>query len=135
MIITTIDSVIKDIADLRNELYNLNYNEQDYDRKETELHKLEDGLIKTHGDFLSLLLQTVHEDNGIKQDILTPIAYLARSYIKRVNQTYDVDDGFGALVDVADKARPSYLVIVPGPLRILLVHANNIKEVLWRGQN
>jgi hypothetical protein len=135
MIITTIDSVIKDIADLRNELYNLNYNERDYDRKETELHKLEDGLIKTHGDFLSLLLQTVHEDNGIKQDILTPIAYLARSYIKRVNQTYDVDDGFGALVDVADKARPSYLVIVPGPLRILLVHANNIKEVLWRGQN
>lgn len=135
MIITTIDSVIKDIADLRNELYNLNYNEQDYDRKEIELHKLEDNLIKTHGDFLSLLLQTVHEDNGIKQEILTPIAYLARSYIKRVNKTYDVDAGHGALVDLADKTRPSYLVIVPGPLRIMLVHTNNIKEVLWRGQN
>ena len=135
MIITTIDSVIKDIADLRNELYNLNYNEQDYDQKETELHKLEDNLIKTHGDFLSLLLQTVHEDNGIKQEILTPIAYLARSYIKRVNKTYDVDAGYGALVDLADKTRPSYLVIVPGPLRIMLVHSNNIREVVWRGQN
>ena len=134
MIITTIDSVIKEIADLRNQLFNMDYNEQDYDRKEAELHQLEDELLKQHGDFLSLLLQTVHEENGIEQEILTPLAYLARSYVKRVDKSYDVQAGFGALVDVADQDRPSYLVIVPGPLRIMLVHSSNIKEVLWRGQ-
>ena len=113
-------------------MHNLDYQDEDYDAKETQVHELEDKLIHEFGPYLTGKLQQIHNTRCDEREVLTPIAYIARNYIKRVDNTYDVEPGHGALVDVnKNSGMPCYMVIVPGPLRILLVKGDNSREQVW----
>ena len=128
----SLEGLIILIADLKNELHNLRYGDIRYDERENKLHDFEDQLLQQHGDYLTEVLQSIHNNYCREQEILTPLAYLGRNYIRRVDNTYDVEPGQGALVDVSAKdSIPCYLVIVPGPLRILKVKGDNSKEEVW----
>ena len=128
----SLEGLIILIADLKNELHNLRYGDIRYDELENKLHDFEDQLLQLHGDYLTGVLQSIHSKYCSEQEVLTPLAYLGRNYIRRVDNTYDVEAGQGALVDVSTKnSMPSYLVIVPGPLRILKVKGDNSKQVVW----
>jgi hypothetical protein len=132
MVDLALEKLIVIIANLRNELHNLDYQEERYDEMENRLHDLEDRLIHEFGPYLTETLQQIHDERCNEREILTPIAYIARNYIKRVDNSYDVEPGHGALVDVDQRTgTPCYMVIVPGPLRILLVKGDNTREQVW----
>ena len=135
MITTTIDSVIRSVADLRNELRNLDYSEEAYDIKENRLHDLEDKMLHDHGEALYSILKQVYEENGILPPFLTPLAYIPRSLIKKVNNRYDVEPKAGAVVDIKDEKGPYYLSLVPGPLRLVLQDASGNKKVIWKSDS
>ena len=128
----SLEELLISIADLKNEIHNLEYDEIEYDEKENQLHELEDKLIFNYGDYLTKALRTIHNKHCKEKEVLTPIAYIGRNYIKRVDSTYDVEPGQGALVDVNTTTRmPCYIVIVPGPLRILMVNGDDSREEVW----
>lgn len=127
-----LEELLISITDLKNELHNLEYGRIEYDEKENQLHVLEDLLITNFGDSLTDTLQSIHNKYCIEKQVLTPIAYIGRNYIKRVDNTYDVEAGQGVLVDVnQNTGMPCYIVIVPGPLRILMVKGDNSRKELW----
>lgn len=135
MLSPTIDSVLMTIADLRNELHNLDYNEEAYDIKENELHDIEDGFLRHYGADLHSLITRVYEENRIEPPVLTPLAYIPRSFIKNVDDKYDVDLMGGAVVDVTDKPGPFYLSLVPGPMRLILLDKAGKRRTLWNSDN
>lgn len=137
MNLKSIDQALVKIAEKRIELSTLNYDDERYDEVEEELHDLEDDFIEEYGDFLEDALMDVHDEFCPETEVLSPIAYLAKKYIKKEENgkiTYDVDEHQGVWVEVEQFANTeeAHLVIIPAPTRIVLVKSNKDKQVVWR---
>ncbi len=137
MNLKSIDQALVKIAEKRIELSTLNYDDERYDEVEEELHDLEDDFIEEYGDFLEDALMDVHDEFCPDTEVLSPIAYLAKKYVKKEENgkvTYDVDDHQGVWVEVEQFANTeeAHLVIIPAPTRIVLVKSNKDKQVVWR---
>jgi hypothetical protein len=105
---------------------------------EEELHDLEDGFIEKYGTYLEKALEEVHAKYCPDNDILLPIAYLPNEYVKvgeeAGNTIYDVSYDQGVFVEVENiTGENTKLVLVPGPLRFMLV-SPNLKEIVWVGK-
>jgi hypothetical protein len=140
MNVKDIDKSLTALIEKRNELSTLTYDNKDYDRLEEELHDMEDDFIEKYGEYLETALEKIHDKLCPDNDVLLPIAYLAHKYNKGGKNPdgttiYDVDYSEGVWVDV-DKmpGKDTRLVLVPNPVRILLLIDGKKKEVVWKAE-
>ncbi len=136
MNIKDVNKALVIIVELRMRLDALTYDSPDYDNLEEELHELEDDFLEKYGDYLEDALIDVHDEYCPDTDVLLPIAYLAKKYIKKDNNFDVLDDGQGVWVELEDEFEhlEGHIVIIPSPLRIVLFTSKNEKKIVWRSK-
>ena len=134
MDIEALDKALVKIVNKKNALSQLNYNDENYDQVEEELHDLEDDFIDEYGDYMEDVLADLHDELCPDNDVLLPIAYLANKYVKAEDngkETYHAADG-GVLVDVDEYPdKLTRLVLVPKPTRLVLQIGRGHEEQVW----
>jgi hypothetical protein len=122
MDVKKMDQAIQEIVRKRLELEKIDYNNPQYDDLEEQLHDLEDAFQVNHGEALESILQ----------DVLYPIAYLAKHYDVNGKNEYVVSAQEGVYVEVEKlPGRETKLVIVPNPLRLILNIGKEKQQVVW----
>jgi hypothetical protein len=133
-----LNSTLSALIEKKNQLSALSYDDKEYDRVEEELHDLEDQFMDTYGDYLEEALEKVHSQLCPDNDVLMPIAYLANKYEKVGKNSdgsvsYDVNGKEGVWVDVEKyDGKDTRLVLLPNPVRLVLVIEGKNKEVVWQ---
>lgn len=134
---TNLNSDLVAVVLKKNELNRLDYNDPEYDTVEEELHEMEDQFVEKYGKYLEDVLRSVHEEFCPDNEVLLPIAYLAKKY--KVNKTgkgepgFEVDLDEGVIVDVDNYSdKLTRLVLVPNPTRLLLQIHNSHHEEVWK---
>ncbi len=128
------------IADKINELDELKYSDERYDDLEEELHDLEDDFIEEFGADLEEAIALVHDEFCPDNDVLLPIAYFAKNYIRNQKDqsgrySYDIEYGEGVPVQVDDfPDQEVRLVLVPGPTRLIVTVGETAKQVAWKAK-
>ena len=135
-----IDKLNDDLVNLvlkKNELNRLDYNNPEYDTVEEELHELEDEFLRVHGKEMEEVFKSIHEEFCPDNEVLLPIAYLAKKYKVKKRSGGDVEFSVsldeGVIVDDENHAdKLTRLVLVPNPSRILLQIDNSHSEEVWK---
>ncbi|SDL53497.1 hypothetical protein SAMN05421823_106262 [Catalinimonas alkaloidigena] len=133
-----LDNDLIALVEKKTELSQMQYNDERYDEVEDELHQMEDEFLSHYGTYLEEAFHVVHDEFCPDNDVLLPIAYLAKKYQKTKEKrngkpTYDVSQNEGVLVDADDYPNMiTRLVLVPNPTRILLLTKSGTKEVVWQ---
>ena len=70
------------IADKINELDEMNYSDERYDDFEEQLHDMEDEFLEEFGQDLEEAIAEVHDEFCPDNDVLLPVAYFAKNYIR-----------------------------------------------------
>ncbi len=128
------------IADKINELDELNYSDERYDDLEEELHDMEDEFLEEFGQDLEEAIAEVHDEFCPDNDVLLPVAYFAKNYIRNQRDhkgrySYDIEYGEGVPVTVDDfPDQEVKIVLVPGPTRLIVTVGETAKQVAWRAQ-
>jgi hypothetical protein len=126
------------ITEKRMELSRLTYADRDYDEIEEELHQLEDDFVAHFGKVLEPVLQTIHHQYCPQTEVMSPIAYLAKNYIKvgkynNGSAMYDLADNQQGLIIDSERYDTAHLVILPNPVRIILTtNSENAREEVWK---
>lgn len=126
------------IADKINELDELDYSDERYDDLEEELHDMEDDFIEEFGEYLEDAIEGVHDKFCPDNDVLLPIAYFAKNYIRNQKDhkgrySYDIEYGEGVPVTVKQFGDQEVkLVLVPGPTRLIVTIGESAKQVAWK---
>lgn len=127
------DKALQQIANKRNELQKLDYNNPKYDDLEEELHDLEDDFQDHYGDYLENVMQEVHDKVCPDTDVLLPIAYVAKSYQISGKNEFAVASSEGVFVESDNYAgKETKLVILPNPLRVILNVGRDKQEIVWK---
>ncbi|MEH0156049.1 hypothetical protein V6R21_18015 [Limibacter armeniacum] len=131
-----IEKALIEIIKKRSELNQLSYEDEKYDETEDALHDLEDDFVDDHGDTLEDILSDVHDDLCPDIDVLSPLSYIAQQYVQTgenaMGPEYDVTFDQGVFVEVDDYlGKPTKLVIIPNPLRIILNIDRQNRELVW----
>ncbi len=139
MDIKQLDQDLINIALQRNKLSKLDYNDASYDDAEEALHDLEDDFLEKYTDYLEKAFQSVHDEFCPENDVLLPIAYIAKKYIEKKddkgNLAFGVGPGEGVMVEVEQYLdRDVRLVLVPAPVRIILVIDQSHSEIVWEAK-
>ncbi len=99
---------------------------------------MEDDFLDVYGDYLEEVFQAIHDEFCPDSDVLLPIAYLAKKYYvkdKDGRKIYSPYPGDGVFVDVEDYPNhDTRMVIVPDPVRIVLIINKSKIEELWRAE-
>ncbi|WMJ74505.1 hypothetical protein RCC89_15210 [Cytophagaceae bacterium ABcell3] len=125
------------LVELKNKLATLDYNDKNYDKIEDELHDLEDEFLENYSDELETVLETVHDEHCPESDVLLPTAYIANKYVETGKnedgtKRFDVAIGEGVCVETEEhEGKDTRLVILPGPLRVVLIINGKEKQVVW----
>ena len=135
MDISVLEISLKSIAEKKNQLFQLDYNHQDYDQLEEDLHELEDKLIEEFGSDLEDVFNLIHDEYCPDTDVLSPIAYMAKKYDVDQKGLHEVTLDEGVPVDADDyPGKEARLVLVPGPARILLQINNSESVEVWKAK-
>jgi hypothetical protein len=135
MDIKALDKALQEIAKRRMELSKIDYNNPKYDELEEQLHDLEDTLQDEYGEYLESILQEVHDKHCPDNDVLYPIAYLAKTYQVGDNNEYSVAENEGVFVELDGvPGKNTKLVLLPNPPRIILNGGKEKQKVLWTAQ-
>ena len=130
-----LDSNLRVLAEKKTALSSLDYSSDDYDKIEEELHVLEDHFQEKYGDYLEKVFSKIHDEYCRNTDVLLPIAYLADHY-EISESSVDVSSDQGVYVEVNDYPdRPSRLVLVPSPTRIVLQLGSEEKKEVWKADS
>ena len=134
---TKLNDDLCELVSRRNLLAAIDYNDDAYDQVEEELHDFEDEFLDTYGEFLEGVLQSVHNDHCPDNDVLLPIAYIAKKYIEKTddagNVAYGVGPNEGVLVETDEHPKSDVrLIMVPSPTRIVMTIDNKNPEVVWQ---
>lgn len=133
MDLKALDKALQQIANKRNELQKLDYNNPKYDDLEEELHDLEDDFQDHYGDYLENVMQEVHDKVCPDTDVLLPIAYVAKSYQISGKNEFAVASSEGVFVESDNYAgKETKLVILPNPLRVILNVGRDKQEIVWK---
>lgn len=128
------------IADKINELDEMDYSDARYDDFEEQLHDMEDEFLEEFGQDLEEAIAEVHDEFCPDNDVLLPIAYFAKNYIRNQKDhkgrySYDIEYGEGVPVSVDDfPDQEVKIVLVPGPTRLIVTVGETAKQVAWRAQ-
>jgi hypothetical protein len=123
----------------RNLLASLDYNDEAYDQVEEEMHDLEDDFIEKYGPYLEEAFRKVHQEHCPDEDVLLPIAYVAKKYIEKKdaegNLIFGVGPNEGVIVD-ADQFPKAHvrLFLVPTPTRLVMTVNNRNPKVVWKAE-
>jgi hypothetical protein len=132
MDIKALDTALQEIVKRRIELSKIDYNNPQYDTLEEQLHDLEDNLQDEYGDYLEGVLQEVHDKYCPDNDVLYPIAYLAKTYQVNNKNEYSVAETEGVFVELEEQpSKNTKLVLLPNPPRIILNGGKEKQKVLW----
>jgi hypothetical protein len=128
-----------ELVSRRNLLAAIDYNDEAYDQVEEELHDFEDDFLEDYGEDLEGVFQEVHDKHCPDNDVLLPIAYIAKKYIEKTNEdgsmSYGVGPNEGVLVDLdAHPKSDVRLILVPSPPRIVMTIDNKKPEVVWEAK-
>lgn len=128
------------IADKINELDEMDYSDERYDDLEEQLHDMEDEFLEEFGQELEEAIAEVHDEFCPDNDVLLPVAYFAKNYIRNQKDhkgrySYDIEYGEGVPVTVDDfPDQEVRIVLVPGPTRLIVTVGETAKQVAWRAQ-
>jgi hypothetical protein len=123
-----------EIVEKRIQLAELRYDDSQYDELEEQLHDLEDNFLKKYDDYLEDLLLDIHDEFCPETEVLSPIAYLAKNYVRKDSNNYDVLGDQGVWVEIEEiPEKEAHLVLLPNPLRVVL-STGNFKKVVWKSE-
>jgi hypothetical protein len=136
MYIKEIEKELIRIVNKRNELSQLGYDSEQYDDVEEELHDMEDGFISKYGEQVEEILYDIHDEFCPDSEVLSPLAYLAKSYNVTGNNengpTFGVSQKEGVFVEMEDfPDEDTRLVIIPNPLRVVMNRNQKGQQILW----
>ena len=130
---TDLNKALIDILEKRIELSKLKYSDITYDEVEEELHDLEDDFTEAHGDILEKAIEKVHKKYCSDSDVLMAVSYLPK-VVTKVGDIYKFKSNEGVLVEMDDpKIEEARLLLLPSPVRILLLHNDKLTEV-WKAE-
>ncbi|MFN3315545.1 MAG: hypothetical protein ACK40K_01950 [Raineya sp.] len=133
--IDKLNQELLNVVEKRMALTVLSYDDVLYDKIEEQLHEAEDDFLKKYDDFLEDVLLDIHDEFCPDNEVLSPIAYVAKNYVLKENKQYDVTENQGVWVEIDELPdREAHLVILPNPLRIVLT-AGNFKKIVWKANN
>ena len=125
-----------ELVSKRNLLASIDYNDEAYDRVEEDLHDFEDDFLETYDEYLEEAFQSVHDEHCPDNDVLLPIAYIAKKYIEKTDDngimSYGVGPNEGVLVEADEYIKNDVrLMLVPSPTRIVMTIDNKLPAVVW----
>lgn len=128
-----------ELVSRRNLLASIDYNDEAYDQVEEELHDFEDDFLDKYESFLEEALQSVHDRYCPENDVLLPIAYIAKKYIEKTDGNGQVAFGVGpnegVLVESDEYPKQNVrLILVPSPTRIVMTVDNKSPMVVWEAK-
>jgi len=136
----TLDQQLTEIVQLRNQLNQLEYSDENYDDLEEKLHDLEDDFNENYEEVLAPELEKIYTKLKSDTDVLLPSAYLANRYKEMLADakgiiSYEVSGPQGVPVESDQLGKVDLrIVLVPNPARfVLLVNGNQLKE-LWKSR-
>ena len=125
-----IDQAMLAILEKRLELSKLNYSDENYDDVEEMLHDLEDDFNETYGNELESILEKVHDKHCPESEVLLPTAYLAKKFVETADGEIEIGKKEGVEVEwIEDPAAAARLVLLPAPVRVLLMTKKGIEVV------
>jgi hypothetical protein len=131
MDISNLNKALIDILEKRIELSKLKYSDETYDEVEEELHDLEDDFTEAHGDYLEKEIEKVHKKYCSESDVLLAVSYLPK-VVTKSGEIYKFKSNEGVLVEMDDpKIEEARLLLLPSPVRILLLNNEKLTEV-WK---
>ncbi|NJN43149.1 MAG: hypothetical protein HC811_13900 [Flammeovirgaceae bacterium] len=126
------NTALQEIISAKMSLADIDYNDPKYDELEEKLHSLEDVFLAQHGEAFEDILKDIHDEYCPDNDVLLPIAYLAKKYQITDGNSYSVANNEGVFVDSDDYAgKETRLVILPNPVRIVLTIGKDQQETVW----
>ena len=129
--LTELDRDLLALAQKKNELSSLGYDDPRYDEVEEQLHDLEDDFQEQWGDYLEDALHSVHDDLCPDNDVLMPIAYVANRYISTEDGRWLPAEG-GVPVEVDEMPnKGTKLALAPKPTRIVLMVSAKQQQDVW----
>lgn len=136
MNIEILDKDLCELVSRRNLLAAIDYNDEAYDQVEEELHDFEDTFLNEYEGYLEEVLQSIHNQYCPDNDVLLPIAYIAKKYIEKTdeegNMSYGVGPNEGVLVEVDEYPKSDVrLFLVPSPTRVIMTVNNRNPKVVW----
>ena len=139
MDITKLNEDLCELVSRRNLLAAIDYNDEAYDQVEEDLHDFEDDFLADYDEYLEEVFQSVHNKYCPDNDVLLPIAYIAKKYIEKTddkgNIVYGVGANQGVLVEVDEYIKNDVrLILVPSPIRIVMTVDNASPKVVWEGE-
>jgi hypothetical protein len=131
MDISNLNKALIDILEKRIELSKLKYSDETYDEVEEELHDLEDDFTEQHGEYLEKEIEKVHKKYCSESDVLLAVSYLPK-VVTKSGEIYKFKSNEGVLVEMDDpKIEEARLILLPSPVRILLLNNDKLTEV-WK---
>ena len=135
-----IDQELTEIVQQRNQLSALEYNDENYDDLEEQLHDLEDDFNENYEEILAPELEKIYAKLKSDSDVLLPTAYLANYYQEMLPDakgsiTYEVTGNQGVPIESDQLSKVDLrIVLVPNPVRfVLLINGKQLKE-LWKSR-
>lgn len=136
MNIENLNQALAEIAKKKFELSKIEGQPLEFEKLKHEIDQLEESLFVDYKSFIEEILFNVYDEYCPDNEVLSPLAYIASSYLIRHENGrayFDVDANEGVLVDADDfpgiKVR---LVLVPDPVRLILQgERGQFREVVW----
>ncbi|MCS6794643.1 MAG: hypothetical protein NZ516_01645 [Raineya sp.] len=126
----------QDLAELvakRIELSQISYDDVRYDSIEEAMHLLEDEFLAKYDDFLEDVFLDIHDEYCPETEVLSPLAYIARKYVKRKGN-YEIAENQGVWVEIEETPeKEAHLVLLPNPLRVELI-IGSFRKVVWQAE-
>tara|TARA_R100000388_G_scaffold92991_2_gene76776 strand:- start:2032 stop:2388 length:357 start_codon:yes stop_codon:yes gene_type:complete len=118
----------------------MDYNHEDYDDLEEEIHDLEDDFNEDYETVLEKELEKIYSVLKSDTDILLPTAYIANKYKPLLPDangiiSYEVGGQEGVPIESDQFDRQDVrIVLVPNPARfVMLINGRQLKD-LWRSR-
>lgn len=135
-----LDQQLTELVKKRNQLSQMDYNDDQYDDLEEELHDLEDEFNEHYESVLEPELEKIYVKLKSDTDVLLPSAYLANQYKELLPDSkgiisYEVIGNQGVPVESDQLGKVDLrIVLIPNPARfVLLVNGKQLKD-LWKSR-
>lgn len=131
--LTQLNQDLAQLVSKRIELSQISYDDARYDSIEEAVHQLEDTFLSKYDDFLEDVLLDIHDEYCPETEVLSPLAYIARKYVK-TQKSFEIAENQGVWVEI-DQApeKEAHLVLLPNPLRVELT-IGNYKKIVWQAE-
>lgn len=135
-----LDKELTEIVEKKNQLSAMDYSDEHYDDLEEAIHDLEDDFNEKYEDILEKEFEKIYAKLKSDTDILLPSAYIANVYkpvLPDANGivTFEVTGRQGVPIESDQFDRQDVrLVLVPNPVRILMIINGKALKDLWKSR-